>query len=475
VRMALHAGEAAPTTQGDYHQIPALNRLARLLAVAHGGQVILSQTVQELVRGALPAEVELRDLGQHRLRDLLDSERIFQLVAADLPDHFPPLATLDQSPTNLPVQPNALIGREGDLVALRTLLLQEDVRLVTLTGAGGTGKTRLALQVAADVLDAFVDGVLFVDLAPLADPTLVLPQITATLGVREVRGLSLQGALVVYLGAKRTLLLLDNVEHLLPAAPLVADLLAASGGLKILATSRAPLRLRGEREYVVPPLPLPDPTRLPSLDQLAAADAIAMFVQRAQLVRPDFALTADNALAVTEVCVRLDGLPLAIELAAARIKVLPPAALLERLERRLPLLTGGARDLPARQQTLHSLGSLAQGRGDNARALSFYAEALVRFYVLGDAGSVAWCLEGVVAVAGQDRAEKAARLFAAADALRTAINVPLPPAERPEYDRAVALVRDTLGKAAFDAAWRERAVLPSQPALAEASDLAASR
>ena len=206
VRMALHAGEAAPTTQGDYHQIPALNRLARLLAVAHGGQVVLSQTVQELVRGALPAGVTLRDLGQHRLRDLLDSERIFQVVVAGQPDHFPPLATLEQNPTNLPIQPNPLIGREEDLVAVRTLLLQEDVRLVTLTGAGGTGKTRLALQAAADLLDAFGDGVFLVDLAPLADPTLVLPQIAATLGVHEVRGLSLRDAVVAHLGDGRALL-----------------------------------------------------------------------------------------------------------------------------------------------------------------------------------------------------------------------------------------------------------------------------
>jgi predicted ATPase/class 3 adenylate cyclase len=352
VRMALHAGQAMPDARGDYHQVPALNRLARLLAAGHGGQVLVSETVQRLIDGTLPPGVALKDLGRHRLRDLLEPERIGQLVIAGLPEQFPPLRSLEGHATNLPIQPTPLIGREADLDAVGTLLRQDDVRLVTLTGVGGTGKTRLALQIGAELLEAFDDGVFFVDLAPLADPALVLGQIAATLGVRESGDRSLRDALLAYLAGKRLVLLLDNFEHLLAAAPVVADILAASTGPKILVTSRAPLHLRGEQEYAVPPLSLPDTGQLLPIDQLAQVEAIALFVQRARSAQRDFTLDQDNANAVAEICTRLDGLPLAIELAAARIKLLSPPALLARLERRLPVLTGGARDLPARQRTL---------------------------------------------------------------------------------------------------------------------------
>jgi predicted ATPase/class 3 adenylate cyclase len=352
VRMALQVGEAAPNARGDYHQVPALNRLARLLAAGHGGQVLLTEAVRHQLDGLLPTGVSLRDLGKHRLRDLLAPEQISQVVIDGLPDHFPPLKSLERYPTNLPVQPNPLVGRAAELVKVSDLLMHEDVRLVTLTGVGGTGKTRLALQVAADLLDRFEDGVFFVDLAPLADPALVLPTIAATLGIREAGGRSLRDSLVSYLTGKRLLLLLDNFEHLLAASSVVADLLAACGDLKVLATSRATLHVRAEREFPVPPMALPDPTRLPAPDRLAEVAAVTLFVQRAQAAKPDFALTAENASAVADLCVRLDGLPLAIELAAARVKLLPPPALLTRLERRLPVLTGGPRDLPARQRTL---------------------------------------------------------------------------------------------------------------------------
>ena len=352
VRIALHAGEARPDARGDYHQVPALNRLARLLGAGHGGQVLLSDSVQRQVSDNLPAGVSLKDLGRHRLRDLLEPERVGQLVIAGLPEHFPPLKSLEGHATNLPIQPTPLIGREADLAAVGKLLLQEDVRLVTLTGVGGTGKTRLALQIGADLLDHFVDGVFLIDLAPLATPIVVLPQIAATLGVRETGDQSLRDALIAYLDGKQVLLIIDNFEHLLPAATVVADLLAASAGPEVLVTSRAPLHLRGEQEYPVPPLQLPRATRLPSLEKLAKVEAVALFIQRAQAVRPDFVLDADNARAVAEICTRLDGLPLAIELAAARVKLLPPQALLSRLERQLLVLTGGARDLPARQRTL---------------------------------------------------------------------------------------------------------------------------
>ena len=228
VRMALHVGEAAPDARGDYHQVACLNRLARLLAAGSGGQILLTEAVRHQVDGLLPNGATLIDLGKHRLRDLLEPEHVSQVVIPGLPDHFPPLKSLERHPTNLPIQPNPLVGREAELVALSDLLLREDTRLVTLTGVGGTGKTRLALQVAADLLDHFEDGAFFVDLAPLADPALVLPTIAATLGIREAGDRSLRDSLVAYLTGKRLLLILDNFEHLLAASPVVADLLAAA-------------------------------------------------------------------------------------------------------------------------------------------------------------------------------------------------------------------------------------------------------
>ncbi len=353
VRMAIHRGEATPVG-GDYVVAPCLNRLARLLAVGHGAQVLLSDAVRREAEAQLPSRVTLRDLGRHRLRDLLEPEQVTQLVVEGLPDTFPPLKSLERHPTNLPIQPNPLIGRETHLEQLKTLLGRDDVHLVTLTGVGGTGKTRLALQVAADLLEAFDDGAFVVDLAPLDQAPLVLPTIAATIGVRETGGYSLRDALVQYLAQKRLLLVLDNFEHLLDAAPIVADLLRTCDGIKGLATSRAPLRLRGEHEYAVSPLAVPDPARLPSVEELAAVDAVVLFVQRATMMRPEFVLTRDNASSVAAICARLDGLPLAIELAAARIRMLEPEALLKRLDRRLKVLTGGARDLPSRQQTLRA-------------------------------------------------------------------------------------------------------------------------
>jgi predicted ATPase/class 3 adenylate cyclase len=351
VRMALHAGEAAPDARGDY-LAPALNRLARLLATGHGGQVLLSQAVQQLARDALPADASLRDLGEHRLRDLLEPERVFQLCHPDLPADFPPLRSLDARPNNLPRQPTPFLGREREVREIVSLLENGNVRLLTLIGPPGVGKTRLALQAAAEALDAFPDGVAFVPLAPLADPALVPAAIAAAVGVREAGGVPLTEVMAAYLRDKRLLLVLDNFEHLLSAAPLVAELLAASPRLVVLATSRAPLRLRAEREWEVPTLAIPDTSHLPSGEALLEYAAVRLFVERAVAARADFALTADNAEAVAGICVRLEGLPLAIELAAARIRLFSPAALLARLEKRLPLLTGGARDAPDRQRTL---------------------------------------------------------------------------------------------------------------------------
>jgi predicted ATPase/class 3 adenylate cyclase len=352
VRMALHTG-TGEARDGDYFGQP-LNRVARLLSAGHGAQILLSTVTQELVRDQLPAGTGLRDLGEHRLKDLIRPERVFQLVAPDLPRDFPPLKTLDTLPNNLPLQRAPLVGREREITAVRDLLLRQDVGLVTLTGTGGTGKTRLGLQVAADALDEFQDGVFFVNLAPVSDPDLVLSTVAQTLGVVEAGGQPLLDSVKSYLQGKHLLLLLDNFEQVLAAAPLVAEVLATSRSLKLLVTSRVALRLSTEYEYAVPPLSLPDPRRLPSIARLSQYEAVAFFIQRAQAVRHDFAVTSANAPAVAEICVRLDGLPLAIELAAARVKLLSPQALLQRLSSRLTLLTGGARDLPARQQTLRA-------------------------------------------------------------------------------------------------------------------------
>ena len=334
-RIGVHTGEPLRTDEGyvgmDVH------RGARIAAAAHGGQVLISQTARELVEDDLPSEFALRDLGEHRLKDLSRPQRIFQLVGDGLERDFPPPVTLESRPTNLPPQPTPLIGREQELAEVVDLLRSPDVRLLTLTGPGGAGKSRLALQAAADLLDDFADGAFFVGLAGIADPLLVLPTIAQALGLKETGGLPPEDALERFLHDRELLLVLDNLEHLLEASPEISDLVLSAPSVKAILSSRAPLRVSAEREYPVP--------------ELVDRDAVALFNERARAIKPDFRLDGD-APTVAQICSRLDGLPLAIELAAARAKVLSPTALLERLDRRLAVLTGGARDVPDRQRTL---------------------------------------------------------------------------------------------------------------------------
>jgi predicted ATPase/class 3 adenylate cyclase len=352
VRMALHTGEATER-DGDYYA-PALNRAARLLASGHGGQILLSRPTYDLVRDQLPPEAVIQDMGEHRLKDLGRPEHIFQLSAPGLENTFPALTTLQRRLHNLPVQATPLLGREEEVARLSVVLRQPETRLVTLTGPGGTGKTRLALQVAAELLEEYDDGVYFVPLAPVSDPGLVLNAMAQVLAVRELGSEPLERSLAGFLREKRLLLVLDNYEQVVVAAPLVGRLLAEAPGLRVLATSRVLLHVYGEQQYAVPPLALPPtgPGQQYDVASLSQYAAVALFIQRARLVKPDFAVSNETAPAVAGICVRLDGLPLAIELAAAQVKLLPPALLLARLSSRLAILTGGARDLPSRQQTL---------------------------------------------------------------------------------------------------------------------------
>jgi predicted ATPase/class 3 adenylate cyclase len=320
VRMGMHTGE--PLISGGLYAGLDVHRAARVMSAGHGGQVLLSESTRAMVAAELPEGHALRDLGEHRLKDLLAPQRLYQLGE----EEFPPIKSLYR--TTLPVAATPFLGRERELQEVVTLLADEDVRLLTLTGAGGSGKTRLAAQAAADVSELYPDGTFWVGLAGLREPAFVTSTIAQVLGAKE--------SLAEHIGSKRLLLLLDNFEHLLSAAAELSELLGACPNVTLLATSRESLHLRSEREYVVLPL--------------READAVALFHERARA--SGVGVAADRE--ATEICRRLDHLPLAIELAAARVKVLPPAAMLERLEQRLPLLTGGAGDLPARQRTLRA-------------------------------------------------------------------------------------------------------------------------
>jgi predicted ATPase/class 3 adenylate cyclase/DNA-binding CsgD family transcriptional regulator len=351
VRMGLHTGEPLSVETGyvglDVH------RAARICAAGHGGQILLSGTTRELVQSDLPEGTGLRDLGPHRLKDLAQPQHLFQLVAPGLANDFPPLKTLDTLPNNLPRQLTSFVGREREIGEVRRLLTTTS--LLTLTGAGGSGKTRLALHVAADVLDQYPDGVWQVELASIADPTLVPQMVASALSVPEQPGRSLTETIVDHLRPKSTLLVLDNCEHLLSnCARFAAALLQACPRLRIMATSREGLGIGGELTYPVPSLSFPEPKQRPSLEQLMHYEAVRLFVERAAFSRPQFAVTSGNVSSVVQVCAQLDGIPLALELAAARVKVLAVEQIAARLRDRFQLLTGGGRTAPARHQTLRA-------------------------------------------------------------------------------------------------------------------------
>jgi len=357
LRVAIHTGEAE-LRDADYFG-PPLNRCARIRDAAHGGQTLLSQLTAELVRDALPPDASLRDLGLHRLRDLERAEQVYQLCAPELPLEFPPLRSLDALPTNLPTQLTSFIGREEETREVCKLL--QVARLVTVTGAAGVGKTRLALRVAAEVLDDFGDGAWFVELAPLSDPALVGTTAASAVGLRvdtsggPVAGGSAEERLVEHLRPRASLVVLDNCEHLAAEAARLAErVLGACPGVRILATSREPLGVGAETTWRVPSLSVPGAGERLVAQSLAGYEAVGLFVERAGQVKPGFTITPANAPWVGEVCRRLDGIPLALELAAALTAHLGPREIAERLEDRFRLLTGGSRTALARQQTLRA-------------------------------------------------------------------------------------------------------------------------
>ncbi|HZA19830.1 MAG TPA: adenylate/guanylate cyclase domain-containing protein [Actinomycetota bacterium] len=350
VRMGLHTGEGF--LGGDDYLGLDVNRAARISSAAHGGQVLISAATRGLVEHALPEGVSLRDLGPHRLKDIAHPEHLYDLVIEGLPSDFPPPRTLDARPNNLPPQLTSFVGREEEMAEVKGLL--ERTRLLTLTGPGGTGKTRLALEVGAERLTDYANGSYFVDLSAVTDPALVPSAVAAALGIPEMPERPFLETVKDHLSAKELLLILDNFEQVVEAAPAVEALLVAAPRLKVLVTSRVVLSLRGEQEYAVPPLEPPDPDDLPALPTLRRFEAVRLFTERAVAVSPRFQVTDENAGAVAAITARLDGLPLAIELAATRTKVLTPQQMLPRLQERLSILTSGPRSLPERQRTLRA-------------------------------------------------------------------------------------------------------------------------
>jgi predicted ATPase/class 3 adenylate cyclase len=349
VRMGLHTGEAE-SRGGDYYG-PVVNRAARLTAAAHGGQVLATRATEEVLRDHLDEDLGLVDLGEHRLRDLSRPEHVFQLLGPGVAEHFPSLRSLEAFPGNLPLQLTSFVGRSEELAAIAGLLGES--RLVTLTGVGGVGKTRLAIQVAADTLPAYADGAWLCELAAANDGVALVEVVATSLGVSPRAGVSLLGSVEESLRAKQALLILDNCEHVLDAAGELADeVLRECSRVRILATSRQGLAMVGERVFPLRPLSVPEPSAVH--EATVASDAVRLFAERAEAARSGFAIDETNAGAVAEICRRLDGVPLALELAAARVVAMSPTDILGRLEERFRLLTGGRRTAVERHQTLRA-------------------------------------------------------------------------------------------------------------------------
>jgi predicted ATPase/class 3 adenylate cyclase len=397
VRMGLHTGETRPASAAagaDYVGLE-VHRAARIAASGHGGQVLVSDTTEALVRDDLPKGLVLRDLGEHRFKDLAQPRRIYGLLIDGLPDAFPPLRSLDATPNNLPTQPTSFIGREKELKLAQALFARSP--LVTLTGQGGTGKTRLALHLAADRLDHYPGGAWLVELASVTDPAAVGPAVAAVLRIAERPPVAITDAIAESLRDERLLLVLDNCEHLIAAsAELVSVLLRSCPQLKILATSREALSVPGESLLSVPSLGVPADDPLPPLEELRAYEAVRLFVDRCLSQLPAFALTAENADAIVRICRRLDGIPLALELAAARVRSLSVAEIAQRLDDRFRLLTGGGRTVVARQQTLRALIDWSYDLlGDAERKLFRRLAVFVR----------GWNLSAAEAVCADERVE----------------------------------------------------------------------
>jgi predicted ATPase/class 3 adenylate cyclase len=348
VRMGLHTGQG--TLGGANYVGLDVHRAARIAAAGRGGQLLVSATTRGLIEDTLPEHVTLRDLGDHGLRDLELPERLYQVVIPGLPADFPPIRSAEPRQGNLPTPLTSFVGRERALREVKDLVSR--AKLVTLTGPGGTGKTSLALRAAADLQAEMEDGAFLIRLGSISDPDLVIPTIATAFGIAEQAERPPLELLIEHLRAKNVLLVLDNFEQIMAATEAVGELLGQTPRVRTLVTSREALGLQGEQQYPVPPLETPDLANLPALDRLARYEAVSLFVARASAVRQGFTLTTENAAAIAEICARLDGLPLAIELAAATTKVLSPQALLARLVQRLPLLGGASRDVPARQRTL---------------------------------------------------------------------------------------------------------------------------
>ena len=353
VRIAIHAGEA-DERDGDYFGT-SVNRVSRLVELGHGGQILLSQTARDLTRDDLPSDVTFDDLGEHRLKDLREPERVYQLVHPDLPRRFPALRSIDHLPHNLPIQLTSFVGREREIVEIREIIAAN--RLVTLTGSGGSGKTRIALQVAAELIGTFTDGTWFVDLSPLTDPALIPQTVAQVLGVRPIPGREMSEVLASYLAPRSLIAILDNCEHLVEAASEWSEtVLKHARNVRILATSREALGTTGEVVLRVSSLAVPEarhdgsPIPLHDVDRY---EAVRLFAERAALVVPGFRIDGANAAAVVQICRRLDGIPLAIELAAARVRLLTPHEIVARIGDRFRLLAGGRRAL-SRHQTLRT-------------------------------------------------------------------------------------------------------------------------